>query len=305
MKHIFVINPNAGKKDRFEEISSLLKKYDGIIDYETYRTTCKGDGREFVKNYLLTHPKEETYRFYAIGGDGSLHDVVNGAYEFPNAEVACYPSGSGNDFIKNFDNHEGFRNLDSLINGHVKKVDLLKANNKVSINIFNYGFDGEVTFKMHRIKKWPLMSGKGAYNVAAFASLLLNMSTKMKITLDEEVIFDDKGLLIAVANGHTYGGGYKCAPESKVDDGLIDVCLIKKISRFKAPSLMSIYKKGEHISNKKLEGKVIYKKCKHVTIESPNPVAYAIDGEVFRERFIDITILPLTLNFVLPEGYTE
>ena len=160
MKHIFVINPNAGKKDRFEEISSLLKKYDGIIDYETYRTTCKGDGREFVKNYLLIHPKEETYRFYAIGGDGSLHDVVNGAYEFPNAEVACYPSGSGNDFIKNFDNHEGFRNLDSLINGHVKKVDLLKANNKVSINIFNYGFDGEVTFKMHRIKKWPLMSGK-------------------------------------------------------------------------------------------------------------------------------------------------
>lgn len=305
MKHIFVINPNAGKKDRYEEISSLLKKYDGIIDYETYRTTCKGDGREFVKNYLLTHPKEETYRFYAIGGDGSLHDVVNGAYEFPNAEVACYPSGSGNDFIKNFDNHEGFRDLDSLINGHVKKVDLLKANNKVSINIFNYGFDGEVTFKMHRIKKWPLMSGKGAYNVAAFASLLLNMSTKMKITLDEEVIFDDKGLLIAVANGHTYGGGYKCAPESKVDDGLIDVCLIKKISRFKAPSLMSIYKRGEHISNKKLEGKVIYKKCKHVTIESPNPVAYAIDGEVFREKFIDITILPLALNFVLPEGYTE
>ncbi len=305
MKHIFVINPNAGKKDRFEEISSLLKKYDGIIDYETYRTTCKGDGREFVKNYLLIHPKDETYRFYAIGGDGSLHDVVNGAYEFPNAEVACYPSGSGNDFIKNFDNHEGFRNLDSLINGHVKKVDLLKANNKVSINIFNYGFDGEVTFKMHHIKKWPLMSGKGAYNVAAFASLLLNMSTKMKITLDEEVIFDDKGLLIAVANGHTYGGGYKCAPESKVDDGLIDVCLIKKISRFKAPSLMSIYKRGEHISNKKLEGKVIYKKCKHVTIESPNPVAYAIDGEVFREKFIDITILPLALNFVLPEGYTE
>lgn len=61
MKHIFVINPNAGKKDRFEEISDLLKKYDGIIDYEVYKTTCKGDGREYVRNYLLTHPKEETY----------------------------------------------------------------------------------------------------------------------------------------------------------------------------------------------------------------------------------------------------
>ena len=52
MKHIFVINPNAGKKDRFSDISNDLKKYDGVIDYEVYKTTCKGDGREFVKKYL-------------------------------------------------------------------------------------------------------------------------------------------------------------------------------------------------------------------------------------------------------------
>lgn len=74
---------------------------------------------------------------------------------------------------------------------------------------------------------------------------------------------------------------------------------------YKASAHSAIYKKGEHISNKKPEGKAIYKKCKHVTIESPNPAAYAIDGEVFREKFIDISILPLALNFVLPEGYVE
>lgn len=305
MKHIFVVNPNAGKKDQFSDICELLKKYDGKIDYEVYKTTCKGDGREFVKNYLSSHPKDERYRFYAIGGDGSLHDVVNGAYMFENAEVACFPSGSGNDFIKSFKDHPGFRDIDKLINGKVKKVDLLKANNKVSINIFNYGFDGEVTFKMHKIKRWPLMSGKGAYNLAAISSLMFNMSTQMKITLDDEVVFDDKGLLIAVANGHTYGGGYKCAPLSVVDDGLIDVCLIKKVSRFSAPGLMGVYKKGEHLESEKLKGKVIYKKCKHVVIESPQPVAYAIDGEVFREAKIDITILPLALNFVLPEDYED
>lgn len=160
MKHIFVVNPNAGRKDRFSDICELLKKYDGKIDYEVYKTTCKGDGREFVKSYLTSHPKGEIYRFYAIGGDGSLHDVVNGAYMYENVEVACFPSGSGNDFIKSFKDHPGFRDIDKLINGKVKKVDLLKANNKVSINIFNYGFDGEVTFKMHKIKRWPLMSGK-------------------------------------------------------------------------------------------------------------------------------------------------
>lgn len=302
MKHIFVVNPNAGKRDRYSEICTLLKPYDGLIDYEIYKTTCKGDGREYVKNYLASHPKEETYRFYAIGGDGSLHDVVNGAYCYENAEVACFPSGSGNDFIKNFKDPECFKDLDKLIHGKTKKIDLLQCNDKVSINIFNFGFDGEVTFKMHRIKRWPLMSGKGAYSLAAVSSLLFKMSTMMKITVDDEVIFDDKGLLIAVANGHTYGGGYKCAPLSTVDDGIIDVCLIKKVSRFSAASLMKIYRKGEHINHAKLVDKVIYKKCTHVQIESPKPVAYAIDGEVFREAKIDIKMLPLALNFVVPEG---
>lgn len=305
MKHIFVVNPNAGKKDRFSDICEKLKKYDGVIDYEVYKTTCKGDGREFVKKYLETHPTEEIYRFYAIGGDGSLHDVINGAYTYENAEVACFPSGSGNDFIKSFKDHQGFRDLDKLIRGKPRRVDLLKANDKVSVNIFNYGFDGEVTFKMHKIKHWPLMSGKGAYNLAAVSSLLFNMSTPMKVTLDDEVIFDDKALLIAVANGHTYGGGFKCAPLSIVDDGLIDVCLVKKVSRFSASGLISVYKKGEHLENKKLKDKIIYKKCKHVVIESPHPVAYAIDGEVFREAKVDIQILPLALKFVLPENYDE
>ena len=300
MKHIFVINPKAGKIDRVEEISKELKAYDGKIDYEIYATKCKGDGREFVRKYLETHDKNETYRFYAIGGDGSLHDVTNGAFGFPNAEVACYASGSGNDFIKNFGAGPEFRCLDCLINGKAQKIDLLKVGEKVSINIFNYGFDGEVTFAMNRFKRWPLVSGKMAYNLGALFSMLFKMSTPLKVTIDGEVIFDSKGLLIAVANGHTYGGGFKCAPESKVDDGIIDVCLVKKVSRFKAPALMGIYKKGEHLTNKKLEGKVIYKKCREVIIDSPRPVAYAIDGETFRDNHVEIKMLPLSLNFVIP-----
>ena len=300
VKHIFVINPKAGKINRVEEISKELEVYNGKIDYEIYETKSKGDGAVFVRNYLETHDKNETYRFYAIGGDGSLHDVTNGAYGFDNAEVACYASGSGNDFIKNFGNGPEFRSLDCLIKGKAQKIDLLKVDQKVCINIFNYGFDGEVTFAMHKIKRWPLVTGKMAYNLGALFSMLFKMSTPLKVTCDGKEIYDDKGLLIAVANGHTYGGGFKCAPESKVDDGIIDVCLVKRISRFKAPALMGVYKKGEHLNNKKLEDKVIYTKCREVTISSPRPVAYAIDGETFRDNHIEIKMLPLALNFVIP-----
>ena len=305
MKHIFVINPKAGKINRFEEISKELLAYDVKIEYEIYETKSKGDGRTFVHNYLETHDSNETYRFYAIGGDGSLHDVVNGAFGFDNAEVACYASGSGNDFIKNFGNGPEFRSLDALIKGKSQKIDLLQVDEKVCINIFNYGFDGEVTFAMHRFKRWPLVTGKMAYNLGALSSMLFKMSTPLKVTIDGALEFDEKGLLIAVANGHTYGGGFRCAPLSKVDDGIIDVCLVKKVSRFKAPALMAIYKRGDHISSKKLEDKVIYKKCKEVTIESPKPVAYAIDGETFRDNKIHIKMLHLALNFVVPEPATQ
>ena len=300
MKHIFVVNPRAGKVDRVEEITNKLKEFDGEIEYEIYVTKAKGDARTYVHSYLESHDKNETYRFYAIGGDGTLHDVTNGAYGFENAEVACYASGSGNDFIKNYGNGPEFRDLKSLINGKSEKIDLLKVGEKVCINIFNYGFDGEVTFAMHNYKRWPLVSGKMAYNLAVVQCLLFKMNSQMKVTIDDEVVYDGKALLIAVANGHTYGGGYHCAPEAKINDGLIDVCLAKKISRFQASGLMSLYKNGKHLNNPKFKDLIIYKKCTKVVIESPKPVAYAIDGETFRDPKIEITILPLALNFVVP-----
>ena len=305
MRHIFVINPAAGKNDKEKQIREELSKYEGQFDFEIYVTKCRGDGCTFTRNYLETHDKSEIYRFYACGGDGSLHDVVNGAVGFPNAEVACYAAGSGNDFIKNFGNGPEFRDLPSLIKGKAKKIDVLKVDNNYCVNILSFGFDGEVTFAMHRYKKWPGVSGAMAYNLAAVSSLLFKMSCPLKVTIDGEKIFDDKGLLVAVGNGFCYGGGFYCTPEAKVDDGLIDVCLVKKISRFKAAGLMKVYKSGEHLHNPKLKDLIVYKKCHTVVLESPKPVAYQVDGETYRETKINISLLPSALNFVIPEKMEE
>ncbi len=145
MRHIFVINPKAGREDIGKKLIEDLHSYDGKIDYETYITKSKGDAQVFVKEYLASHDDKETYRFYACGGDGTLYDVVNGAYGHPNAQIACFASGSGNDFIKNFHDDTRFRNLDKEINGTPTKIDLLKIGDRYCINITNYGFDGEVT----------------------------------------------------------------------------------------------------------------------------------------------------------------
>lgn len=202
--------------------------------------------------------------------------------------------------MKNFGDTEKFKVLSKVINGIRKKIDLLKVDEKYCVNIFNYGFDGEVTFGMLKFKKWPFVSGPMAYNLAAITSLLFKMNQYLKITVDNKVLFDGKGLLVAVANGNCYGGGFHCAPEAKVDDGLIDICLIKKVSRFKAANLIKVYKAGEHLHNEKLRNLVNYVKGKDVIVESNKPVAYAIDGEVFRKQKVIIKMMPSALNFVVP-----
>lgn len=302
MKHVFVINPKAGRVDRTSEISAKLHSYDGKLDYLIHVTTGLGEAQKFVKDYLETHSSEEQVRFYACGGDGTLYDVVNGAYSYPNVEVACLALGSGNDFVKNFHDNEAFRSLERSIEGKAKPIDVLKVDDKICINITNYGFDGEVTFAQLRYKRWPLMSGPGAYKMAALHCLFFKMNQYLKLTLDDQVLFQAKGLLVAIANGYCYGGGYHCAPKALIDDGLIDVCLIKRVGRFKAAGFMKLFREGRHVDNPKTQDLVLYERGKHVLVESDRPVAYAVDGEVFRSKKIEITMMQKALLFVVPKG---
>ena len=300
MKHIFVINPKAGKYDKVDEISNALKDIENF-EYEIYVTKSKGDAKTFVKEYLESHDVNTIYRFYACGGDGTLHDVVNGAYGFKNVEVACYACGSGNDFIKNYkDRVASFSDLRKIIYGTPKEIDLLDVNGDACINILNCGFDGEVTFCMHKLRKLPLIKGPLAYNLAAVSSLLFKMNSYMSLTVDDEKLFEGKSLLAVCANGFCYGGGFYCAPEAKIDDGLMDLCFIKKVSRFKAAGFMKVYKTGKHLQDPKLEPLLIYKKCNRIVIDSNKPIAYAIDGEIFRKNHFDVKMVPKVIKFVVP-----
>lgn len=302
MRHVFIINPNAGNNDVGPLIKKQLNSLEEKLDYEIYRTKCKGDANHFVHDYLLTHSPEETYRFYSCGGDGTLYDVVNGAYGFPNAQIACFASGSGNDFVKNFPPVENFQDIMQSIHGKPKRIDLLKIGDRYCVNITNFGFDGEVTLAQLRYKRKKGISGNMAYRKACVHCLFFKMNQPLKLSIDGKVRFDGKGLLVAFANGFCYGGGYHCAPEAKVDDGIMDVCLVKKVSRLRAAGFMKIYRHGEHIHHPKTKQFIHYEKCHIATVESDRPVAYAIDGEVFEASKLTIEVIPFAITFVVPEN---
>lgn len=299
MKHIFIINPKAGQKDMTEYIQSQLKKFVDKIDYEIYVTKGINDALEFTKDYCQTH--DGALRFYACGGDGTLNEVVNGLIDFPNASIACYPIGSGNDFIKNFGTHEDFLNLNNLILGKDQLVDVFQVNDRYTINICNFGFDAVVADNMVKFKtKWRV-KGKTAYNLAVFYSLLFKTKHECKITVDGKVMHNGKLLLCAVANGMCYGGGYYCAPLAKYDDGLLDINIVRTMSRFQFVSMIGKYKRGQHLDDKRISKYITYLQGKTLDIEAPNGVIYCIDGEVSQSAKMHMQVHPKMVRFVVPK----
>ncbi|MCK9536997.1 MAG: YegS/Rv2252/BmrU family lipid kinase [Bacilli bacterium] len=304
MKHIFVINPVAGKKDSTAEIKEAINKTLHSEDCVIYITKKSMDACNFVRDYAADHQDEEL-RFYACGGDGTLNEVVNGACGFPNVAVGCYPVGSGNDFIKYFGEKKDFLDIKEQVNGQIVEVDLLKFSDRYVINILNIGFDADAANRMIKYKRLPLVSGKGAYHLGVVVSLLSKMSHYFKISLDGELIYEGDGLLCAIANGICYGGGYYCAPDAVVDDGLLDICFVRRISRPKFIGLIKYYKNGTHLITPKVARYIIYRKGREVVIECPKPLNYAIDGEMGKAHKIAIKVEPKALKFIIPAGISQ
>ena len=297
MKHVFIINSVAGVSDRTKEVTDKVKALLPEEDYIIFQTKREGNAENFIEQLLKEKPGK--YRFYACGGDGTLNAVVNATYGY-DVEVTNYPIGSGNDYLKYFGDKEKFKDLEKLINGKVIESDILKFNDKYCVNIFNVGFDAKVVSFQRNIKRLPLISGTLAYNISVALCALGRLSHKFKLTVDGETLYDGKAILAAMANSICYGGGFYCAPVAKIDDGLIDVCLIKKLGLLKFAKLIKYYKNGTFLENEEVMKYVIYKQCKHVELELSKPLYYANDGEIAKTTKVVIDIIPKAIKFIVP-----
>ena len=286
--HIF--NPLAGK--------GAAKKMKENIDASNYVYMSKSP--EDATNFIIETCKENPdTRFTVYGGDGTVFRAVNALMKSgcnDTAQIKVVPVGSGNDFVRSF---EG-------VKGEIQ-VDVMQFNDKYGINVINMGFDCEVVRRAAKIKRVPLVSGKMAYIFGVAGELVHKKAMDATVTVTyadgtSEVI-EDKMLLIAVANANWYGGGFKVAPTALVNDGLLDLCIIRNVSTKTFISLVGDYKKGDHIDLEKDEVKekfkdfVIYKKCVGVKVEGCKSVC--ADGEIFEETEVDIKVVPQAINLYL------
>ena len=302
MKHIFVVNPIAGKGNFVEGLCRGIKKtFDERDDtFEIHMTTAPKEAINFVRT--TCEQQEGELRFYACGGDGTLSEVASGAMGFPQATVASVPCGSGNDFVRNFGAPEDFYRVDKLADGEAYPIDIIKFGGETyGINMCNMGFDANVALNMNKFKRLPFISGRLAYSLGVIYSLFHKMSNQLRINVDGEVI-EGEFLLAVLGSGCYCGGGFKCTPLAEVDDGMLDLCIVKKVPRLKLLQLVKSYKKGEHLYSEKFANAIIYRRCKKIEVTSPTPFAVSIDGENQRLTQLTAEVLRQVLYFAVPNN---
>lgn len=299
MKHYFIINEAAGDgsaKNKFvPSIEKIMNKHG--LEYEIYNTIDARQTSEYVSQLV---EKGDEVRFYAVGGDGTASDVLQGLVGHSNAQLAVVPFGSGNDFVRNFTNKENCRDLEKYINGYTRPVDVLKYNDTYSLNMINIGIDCDIVAEASAIKS-SIIKGSMTYIAGIIKVLPKHKYYRMRYRLDG-VEHEEELMLAAFGNGRFCGGGFKSCPEAAIDDGIMDICLVKPVRGLKMLKILLEYKNGTYLQDKMADSFITYIRCQEFWLKPCEPVRVCVDGEVSYFDESTVSVVRNAINLVIPEG---
>ena len=244
----------------------------------------------------------EELRFYACGGDGTVNEVANGIIGYDNASMTVIPVGTGNDFLKNFgpEDMEKFRDAENLWDAPQFPIDAIDVNGRIALTIACSGIDARVAKDVHNFSESPILDGKSSYIVSLMVNFLFKgIGSHWTVELDGEAVEDDYAL-VAVCNGRYYGGGFMPVAEARMDDGVLNTLVVKKVSRLTFMKFVNPYSKGQYYKFPHLA------RCstpKVIRIRSEKPdIITCLDGECITSDDVTIQLSDKRLNFFGPVG---
>ena len=299
MTHLFIINPAAGSRNRTDDYSRIIHKLcrEQGLDYDIRVSTAPGECARFAREAAQSGKE---YRLYACGGDGTLNEVAQGAAGFDNVSVTVFSGGSGNDFVKLFDDPQAFFDLERLLDSEEATFDLIDCNGDIALNICSVGLDARIGTDVSRYKRLPLLHGFRAYAASTVVNVIKGISEHYVVELNGKRI-DGKQTMICVCNGRFYGGGFNPVPEADPADGLLDVLLVKKVSRVQVAGVVGKYKDGRY---KELPHLVRHYRTKSVKITCDKPTPINLDGELRMAQEVTMSVSDKRLRFFYPRGLT-
>lgn len=295
MKHIFIINPISGKnngKQTIPLIEEICLKHS--LDFQIIETKSRKHATSIASNYTT----KDNVTIYSVGGDGTLHEIINGLNK--DVPLGIIPAGSGNDFYRMIskDNTPLKQLIEATIFGKIIMVDYINTNVNKYINCLSMGFDANINDLANKFLRKTILPK----NISYLTSAIMNIANPKPLDLiieTDEATYQKKCLLVAIMNGAYYGGGFNPTPSARIDDEYLDVCIIEYVKRTKIMTLMAKFFKGQHTHIK--ECTII--KTKNITIKSSNSLLMQTDGESFYLNEITAKIADNKLNLKIPFYY--
>lgn len=293
-RHLIIVNPQA-RHGEGDKLTPVFEKLLASMPHDTVETQSPGHAVELAaaaSGYDVV---------VAVGGDGTVHEVLNGLMRIPadgRPALAILPTGSGNDTCRTlgipFDVSEAAM---LLATGELRKFDVGCCNGIFFNNSFAAGLDAKVTAKAVEYKVTKRRSGLWLYLTALMHVLFNDLDAfDLRVGFDGAEAEAVSTLIIAMTNGATYGGGFRITPGADPHDGLFDVCMIDPLGLGGALRRLPFVIAGKHTKMP------VVHMSRHVSavITSEVPLPAQLDGEVLLENRYEIAMLPGAIECVVP-----
>lgn len=298
MRHLFVMNPHAGKFDRSQEMLEKIRHMMAGRREEWSAVRTQGPGHAVALVEEAARQGDEL-RVYACGGDGTLNEVVNGAAGRDHVAVTHCPMGSGNDFLRMFGpDAPRFYDLKELLDAPQAPMDLIDCNGHLALNVCSVGFDARIGLGAGDFKGLPLVSGTMAYQLSAVRAILQGIHRPYRVSIDGEELPGSEFTLMCACNGRYYGGGFNPSRTAMPDDGLLDFVVIPAVSRLTVVSLIGKYAKG---GAGDIEG-VVVRRGREMHVVCDRVSRINLDGEEMLDSELSVTVSAKKVNFFYPAG---
>lgn len=269
-------------------------------------TTRAGEATEVAREALNIG----VTRIVAVGGDGTLSEVVNGYFDDYGrvinyaASIGLLPSGTGSDFRRSLGLTSRNELIRALISSETRLLDGVRADfqdldgasaSRTFINVASFGLGGDVSALVNKwresLPRW--IGGSARFAAAAIAALGRYKNIAVSLRLDEREMKINSNLIV-VANGRFAGGGMMLAPHAELDDGLLDVIVTDGATRLDVIRELPRIQRGAHLKNPK----VTEMRAREVSINSAEPMAIDLDGEMVGFTPAHLRVLPSAIRFV-------
>jgi|WetSurSiteA1Bulk_404760.scaffolds.fasta_scaffold00128_15 diacylglycerol kinase (ATP) len=294
---VFIINPVAGNgyaktlKSRVEE---MIDKYS--VNALVVFSEKAGHAAQLARHYADNGSKY----IIGVGGDGTLNEIASTLIQVKNVVIGVVPAGTGNDFIQilGFPNRFEEEHWKVLFEKRTTRIDVGICNGLPFLNGMGLGFDAQVAaenyVKPGEVKK----GGKYKYIYHIIKTLLLYKERRMTI-LSAETNQETDCFINTISNGRRFAGGFYLTPKAIANDGLLDVCMIQKLSLPERFMILLKVPKGTHLRNKKVN----YYQSSNIEIEFSHEVPFHLDGELHFSKHFNVGIMPGALNMIYnPSG---